>query len=326
METVRSTSQVSPVQGVKPYTNPTPTTSADSGGTEFDTTLKAILKGDSANMVSEEDVFSALVQERIKKTKGDEVLKKFQELLATTQTEMKKGDGFIPMEDAAKAALIKAREAGILTKEETDLIYSQSFAAAQLDDNKDVLFDNRGGGSDPTIAVADIAAAITASRALIEKFDSGEEKAATRSVDEVSTGKSAGMGSSGGAGGASGFLYKPVSDTTGKLVVLTPSKLAGLIQGVKLYDPAGKLIESGRYTGNGNGGRDHFRFTKPGSSYPDGMVVEVTLNTQDKVRYVINETSNRSENLTPQNNSGSGSTSGGTGSGSGSSAGTPRDL
>lgn len=326
METVRSTSQVSPVQGVKPYTTPAPTNAAESGTTEFDTTLKAILKGDSANMVSEEDVFAALVQERIKKTKGDEVLKKFQELLATTQNEMKKGDGFIPMEDAAKAALIKAREAGILTKEETDLIYSQSFAAAQLDDNKDVLFDNRGGGSDPTIAVADIAAAITASRTLIEKFDSGAEKAVVRSVDEASTGKSAGMGSSGGAGGASGFLYKPVSDTTGKLVILTPSKLAGLIQGVKLYDPAGKLLESGRYTGNGNGGRDHFRFTKPGSSYPDGMVVEVTLNTQDKVRYVINETSNRSENLNPQNDSGSGSTSGGTGSGSGSSNGNPREL
>lgn len=326
METVKSSSQVSPQQGVKPYSNPAPTDAPSSGSTEFDTTLKAILKGDSANKVSEEDVFSALVQERIKKTKGDDALKKFQELLAATQTEMKKDDGFIPMEDAAKAALIKAREAGILTKEETDLIYSQAFSAAQLDDNKDVLYDNRGGGNDPTIAVADITAALTASRLMIEKFDSGAEKAEVRSVDEVSTGKSAAMGSAGSAAGASGFLYKPVSDNTGKLVILTPSKLAGLIQGVKLYDPAGKLIESGRYTGNGNGGRDHFRFSKPGSSYPDGMVVEVSLSTNDKVRYVINETSNRSENVKPQNSSGSGSNSGGTGSGSGSSTGTPRDL
>jgi hypothetical protein len=123
--------------------------------------------------------------------------------------------------------------------------------------------------------------------------------------------------------GSSGFLFKPVSDSDGKLAVLLPSQLAGLVKAVTLVGPNGEILEKGRYTGNGNGGRDHFRFSKTGGSYPDGLSVQVTMMNDEIVRYIIGETSERNENLSSdsgggggQNSSGS-SGNGSTGSGGG---------
>jgi hypothetical protein len=291
-----------------------------SGSTEFDTTLKALLGTDSAKKVSEEDLFAALVSERIKKAKGEEQGTKFQETLEAKKNEMRKGDGYIPMEDAAKAALVEARESGILSKEEADKIYSEAFAAAQLDANTGVLFDGRGGPNDTTVAVASLEEALAGSRGILEKFDSGAEKAPERSVDEASNGKALNMPGSPTAGDQ-GFLFKPTSESDGKLVVLLPSRLSGLIAGVQLFDPAGRILDSGRYTGNGNGGREHFRFSKAGSGYPDGTTVEVSLKTGDKLRYVIGDTSQRVENINPQTDSGATGSGGDTSSGGSSSSG-----
>lgn len=275
---------------------------------EFTSFLKGVLTPDAANKVSEEDLFSALVQQRVKNVKGDDALKKFQETLTQVKESMKRPDGGVPVEDATKAALIKARDAGVLTKEEADTIYSEAFEAAQLDDNKELLYDGKGGGNDPTIAVAAMEQALLLSSGMIEKFNDGSLKATIRSIEEANGPKMAMVGGSHSeSGGSGGFLYKPVSDTTGKLVVLMPSKLAGMIAGVKIYDPSGNLLESGRHTGNGNGGRDHYRFKKTGAAYPDGLVVEATLTTGDTVRYRIGETSKRTENLNPMKNENSSS-------------------
>lgn len=97
-------------------------------------------------------------------------------------------------------------------------------------------------------------------------------------------------------------LYKPQSDSDGKAVVLTltpgvKAKLyealpTGQLQDAKIEykhkdgrivqwnvkRPAhrkGKLIEVGRYAGNGNGGREHWRFSKPGEAYPKFMILEI---------------------------------------------------
>jgi len=267
------------------------------GGTEFDATLKAFLGSDPAKKVSEEELFSGLIQERIKKTKGDEALKQFQELLTGAKERLRKPDGFIPLEDATKEALREFRDAGKLDEKEADSIYSQAFAAAQLDENKEVLFDDRGGPNDPTMAVAELERAMMASRALVEKFDAGTEQAPERSLSEVSNGKMAGGGLGVSGSGDTGFLYKPVSESDGKLVVLLPPRLSGLVKGLTLIGPNGEVIEQGRYTGNGNGGREHFRFSKPGAQYPDGLTVQATLATGELVRYIIRETSERAEHV-----------------------------
>jgi hypothetical protein len=290
METVQSTTKTTSNQTV---TAPKDDKKSSSSATAFDATLKGLMKPDGANKVSEEDLFSALIQERIKKEKGDDALKAFQELLATTKQSMAKSDGYIPVEDATKAALIKFQTQGKLTAEEADKMYSQSFAAAQLDGNTEVLFDNRGGPNDPTIAVATIEQALMGSRVKIEKFDSGAEKAPLRSLLEPSTGKSA---LTGVTAGADGFLWKPESEKDKKLVVLLPPRLSGMVANVRLMGPSGEELETGRYSGNGNGGREHFRFSRAGGSYPDGLTVEAKLTTGEIVRFNIGETSSRSDN------------------------------
>jgi hypothetical protein len=100
----------------------------------------------------------------------------------------------------------------------------------------------------------------------------------------------------------SGDLYKPVSDSDGNAVVLSrrlgqqaklfealpvgeleDSKIQYMHKDGRIVDwsvkrpthKKGKMIEAGRYSGNGNGGRDHFRFRKPGGSYPSPMILQI---------------------------------------------------
>lgn len=289
---INGVSQTSSQQGV---TTSQQGSASGASGSDFQAFLSSVLKGDSANKVNEEELFSAIVQERIKKLKGEDGLKKFQEALTETKTSLRKPNGFVPIEDATKTALIKCRDSGLLTTEETDSVYSQSFAAAQLDDNKEALFDSIGGGDDPSVAMALLEQALLGARVVMDGFDSGSASAPTRSVEEASAGKFGRSSPPPSTSGTAGFLYKPNADTDGKLVVLLPSKFAGMIEGVKIYDPAGNLLESGRYSGNGNGGRDHYRFSKPGGDYPDGLTVEVTLSSKEKLRYTIDESSQRNE-------------------------------
>jgi hypothetical protein len=313
MEAIQGTSQTPSNQGVQPSQQQS---SSAPGSSEFETTLKGLITPDSASKVSEEELFAAIVQERLGKAKGQDALKEFQDIFAACKEKLKKPDGFIPVEDAAKQALVEFATAKKITSEEADTMYSQSFAAAQLDDNKDVLFDNRGGGDDPTIAVATMEQALLLSRAVVDQIDSGAITAPKRSVTEPTTTKAAFVGSSSevGAGGNAGFLFKPVSDSDGKLAVLLPSRLAGLVKGVTLVGANGGVLETGRYSGNGNGGRDHYRFTKPGGQYADGLSVQATLITGEVVKYLIRETSERMEDggsTTSGSGHGSTSTSGG---------------
>ena len=75
----------------------------------------------------------------------------------------------------------------------------------------------------------------------------------------------------------SGFLWKPVSESDGKLVVLLPSAYrGGRVSSTKVYS-GGAFLEQGRYTLDANGDRPHFRFSKPGASYGKNITVIATL-------------------------------------------------
>src|SRR5688572_12058040 len=73
---------ISNTESKQTVTQPTPASEAPAESTEtseFETFLRSNLTPDPANEISEEDLFAALVQERIKKTKGDETLALFKE-------------------------------------------------------------------------------------------------------------------------------------------------------------------------------------------------------------------------------------------------------
>lgn len=94
-----------------------------------------------------------------------------------------------------------------------------------------------------------------------------------------------GAGGGGGGGGGpkgptefldnmpQGFLWKPVSESTGKLVVLLPKNIRG--GRVTVIKPDNTRV-SGNMTIIANGGREHFRFSEPGSAFPAGSRVETS--------------------------------------------------
>ena len=61
------------------------------------------------------------------------------------------------------------------------------------------------------------------------------------------------------------FLWKPVSENNGRLVVLIPARL--------LADACTVGTEKGAGVGRHNGNREHFRFSKPGSAYGRNVLV-----------------------------------------------------
>jgi hypothetical protein len=90
------------------------------------------------------------------------------------------------------------------------------------------------------------------------------------------------------------FLWKPASDKDGKLAILLPKGLTGKVKGVQVLSPDGtSVLAKGKYSGNGNGDREHFRFNKPGSAFPDGAIVVITMEDGTKQQVTIKETSNR---------------------------------
>jgi hypothetical protein len=92
------------------------------------------------------------------------------------------------------------------------------------------------------------------------------------------------------------FLWKPVADKDGKLAILLPSRLTGKIKSVAILSPdKTKIIAKGKYSGVGNGDREHFRFSKAGGAYPDNAIVMITLKDGKTYNVKVKETSDRYE-------------------------------
>jgi hypothetical protein len=324
MEASSATSTTQQNQAVSPSTQSPKPSDSSSQENDFSVALRSFIRADAENNVNEEDLFAAIVRERVKSKKGDEIAQEYEAALAAATQQVKRPNGVSSSEDATKEALRALRSSGKLSAEETDEIYSQAFAAAQLDGNADALFDGIGGGDDPTRAVASLEQALLNARTKMDKLSDGSLTTTTRSVDEASVGHDGSFKRSGSSHEAAsgGFLYKPVSDTTGNLVILMPPQYAGQVSSVALRGPTGEILENGQFSGNGNGGRDHFRFSRPGSGYPDNLTVEVTLNSGEVVKYLIGDSSARNEGGEPSSGGASESSDSGTTTNTGSSSGS----
>jgi len=318
-------------QAVTPTTPITPTTDQNAATTpsskspsaiesDFEKLLKGLVKVNQENKVSEEALFAGVVRERVAKLKGEDVAKEYDTILEKTKAAATHGD-FVAMEDAAKNALKELRSQSKLSAEEADQVYSEAFAASQLDGNTDALYDDRGGAGDATIAVDTMEAALLAARTIVEKFDSKEQQVSTRSLDEASAGKGSASGGSAIASllgssvsvsadassvadsttpkgttvdGANGFLFKPIAESNGNLAVLAPEALKGLVDSVVLKDLAGNEIDRGNSTGYGDAGtREKFSFSKPGGSYPKDLTVEIRMQDGSVKSYTIPDPSKR---------------------------------
>lgn len=77
---------------------------------------------------------------------------------------------------------------------------------------------------------------------------------------------------------AKGALWKPVSESNGKLVVLLPDAFTGKTPKTLKLVAAGKTLEEAKLASVANGNREHYRFKSPGSKYPSNcqFVVEAS--------------------------------------------------
>ena len=286
--------------------------------TDFSEFMRTALGGVGKAQVSEEELFAAIVDQRLN-AENPEASTFFREQKAALMTSMAKPDGYVSHEDVAVQALratVAANKIDMATAEE---INGQAFQAAQLDTTLDSLYDDRGGGDDPTIAVAEMDSALGISRTMIEAFDAGTQTAVSRSLDTPINVKPAAPGGAAGAGGSSsgvtgsggpvptgaqpasdggeGFLWKPESDSNGKLVVLLPSEFANAVDRVEIHSDlpptsATKLAE-GKFSSIGNGDRPHYRFDKEGGEYGDNVHVVVFNSDGTTTTYDIDNGSER---------------------------------
>jgi hypothetical protein len=258
---------------------------------DFSSFIRGALEGSGKEMVSEEELFAVLIEQRL-----GEVSEEAKEMYTTEREKeinaIRRGDGYVNMEKAAVRALRTVVDSGIIAKEEGERVYGEAFMGAQLDDNLDELWDDRGSAKDPTIAIASIEEALMKVEMFMEKLQSGTIEASERNLSIGSTGEptAASGNTSNHAGssfesiasngsleaqsldGAGGFLWKPVSESDNKLVVLLPEALRGAISRVEIHNslPPTDItrLAEGRFAGDTmNGNRPHFRFDKPGSRY-----------------------------------------------------------
>ena len=282
-------------------------------GDDFSTFMQKALGGAGKTEVNEEELFAAIIEQRLQK-ENPAAAEAFRSEKSSLMVSMARADGYVPVEDVAKKALQNIVSSGKIDKEAAEKINGIAFAGAQLDSNLDALYDGRGGPDDPTIAVMKLEAAMLNARAMVDKFDSGEMTAEARALDipsNVAPGSggagaidgptadpaNAPSGEASAADGKDGFLWKPVSESNGNLVILLPSSLAGLISDVEIHSELPPTEEnkigSGKFSSNANGGRDHFRFDKPGSEYGENVYVVAHKKGGDIVTYKIEDGSKR---------------------------------
>lgn len=326
MDSVTSTSGTSSVQPVTSTATQSGSSVSASASGAFAKVLKSLLGSSSAKEVNEEEIFAGLVEERLKSSKSAEIATQYHDLLAKKQESMKTSKGYIPFEDAARAALMDMVKAGALTAEEADQVHSDAFAAAQLDGNDSALYDSIGGtGSDQTKAVMGIEEALAKCEAQLKKFVDGTEKSTVRAlaqafsadgkpmVNPYDTGvntKVAGGTFTGASNtvtpkgttvdGSEGFLFKPVASNGGKLAVMLPPELSYDVSKLLLKDSSGNTIEEGTHWAPGFGAegdplkaRKKFDFKKAGSGYPKDITVDVVMNNGSVVSYKIPDPSKR---------------------------------
>lgn len=278
------------------------TTSAPISSADFQSFMLTALGGDSKTEVNEEELFAAVIEQRL----GD-VSEEAAELYASEKekflSSMRRPDGYVSIENAAHAALKSVTEAGLITTEDEEKIYSDSFESAQLDENLSELWDGRGSENDPTISLMSMQDALAKAYAAISNLGSGEAEETEEDTEldpEDSLVDETAVIEEQAQDGAEGFLWKPVSESDGNLVVLLPTDLKGLIDKVEIHtelppDETTKLGE-GVFSGDEhNGARPHFRFDAPGSSYGTNIHVVAYRSDGETMSWLIGDGAERQD-------------------------------
>lgn len=292
-QTVPTTPQTPVVQDNSPVQSSAPQSTSEpkkaiSVSTDFSDFMKKVMTPRDQGQVSEEDLFAAIMEQRVTKESaeaGEFFKTKRLELMET----MRSPSGFVPMEDLAKAVMREVVAAGHLTEEKAKQIHGESFRAAQLDDNLDALYDHLGGADDVTMATAQFDEALEKAYDIFEQIDKGELKVDPAELDRPSNTKTSSAVVASGiprhltpgtvyVDGADGFLWKPESESDGHLLVLMPQRLKDQVKRVEIHSslpptPENLLATHEKMTGYHAGNRGKFRFDRHGAEFGKDIYV-----------------------------------------------------
>ena len=122
--------------------------------------------------------------------------------------------------------------------------------------------------SDLAALEAKAAAAAPAAAATTNSSSSSSTPKSTSSSSSSSGGSSSSSSGS-GSGPSGGFVWKPISESNGKLAVILPASYVN-VTSIRI---SGARSESSSRSAIANGGRPHFRFSMPGAAYGKNITV-----------------------------------------------------
>lgn len=268
--------------------------------------------------VNEEQLFAGIVHERLVAAKGQDAANAYDAALEKQMGTQGRADGYVFMEEAARAALRDLEQQGILTLEEAETIHAQAFQAAQLDSNRNALYDSRGS----TQSVSSTETAMESALATLLKFDNGElesgrmslsfkqgQQAGTSVAGTTATAGSTGSMQADGTidGGTilsgtraedvTGIRWNPDSKGVGTLAIVLPSKLQD-VDRLYVTDTQGNVAEEGRHTSEDKG-RLVYRFDQKGGSYPSPSILHVQMGDGKVYQFEIDSPGKMTTNVTP---------------------------
>lgn len=249
--------------------------------------------------VNEQELYSALVHRRLEKEKPELATRYAAELKAAADTYRTGHPDDLNMFKVSDRLMRQYVRESKLSQADYRSIRDDAFGRAQLDSDRTRLSAVKSEGSKdgdtPLRAVSTAVKKIETNEAAtsgeIAQFRAHEAEISRAKFKDRKAGSVLQPGTAvstiSGAAPA-GFLWKPVSEKNGNLVVLLPPELTGRAAGVTVHSPDGNsVLARGSYSGIGNGAREHYRFGKPGGSFPDGAVVTISLAGGEQLRIAV---------------------------------------
>jgi len=286
----------------------TATTTADAVDTSVDSTqaadtsfadyMKSVMGKTDGQQVNEEELFSALVEKQLA-ADSSAAADAFRAKKSEYMVSMADAKGHAQIEDVTIASLQGIADEGVIDQTRAEEINSIAFRGAQIDDNFSAIYDSIGSGQDTTVALDELASALARSEAVMKGIESGEIDVSPLSL----TASSSSSGSTSGAqnvDGTGGFLWKPVSESDSKLVVVLPTELKGSIDRVEVHSglpPTSEtLLGQARASGElDSDGRPFFRFGEAGGSYGSNVQLVVFKNNGEILNWSIDDGSQRND-------------------------------
>jgi len=261
-------------------------TKKESSGTDgnFSKMLEDQLSLLGKEKVSEEELFSAVARERVFTLKGKDAAKEYDKLIDKGRPTARS------YETLTKNILNQLVSSKKLSSDEANKVYSQSFAAAQLDHRTGLLFDGEGD----TKAVETTAKAIEKAKAAIDAMNSGgsTQNRDRNEVENIAVTTVTRLRRDGQMDGRGGFKYTAFSNDDGNMVVKAPGALTGNIERVEVRDSSGRVLDTAKSSLSAASNKnEQARFKKSGSEYPSTISINFVLKTGGIEAFMINDSS-----------------------------------